>query len=213
MKSARSPYDQVLDVLAKHVARINARSMLDRALSRSGLRAGEFQIAHLGTIVPALDRGLHLFVDTDSYLDVRQRLDALIERGTVEAEPQTIPIKEELDISLARNSARALCQLMGARLLIVQRTTTIVSELARNIVSYTPGGEVELRPVVSSPRALLVRATDSGTGIDDVELVLSGCYQSKTGMGLGLVGTRRLADRFDIQTGAQGTRVEAEVRL
>lgn len=213
MKLTSSPYEQVLDVLTAHVATINARSMLDRAMSRAGLRSAEFQMAHLGAILPALDHGLRLFVDAESYLTLRRRLDELSNNSGVDVEAQRIPIKEEQDISRARNSARALSQLMGARSLVVQRVATIVSELARNIVSYTPGGEVELRPLTTGTRRLLVCATDIGSGIDDVELVLSGRYQSKTGMGLGLVGTRRLADRFDIQTGTQGTRIEAEVHI
>jgi serine/threonine-protein kinase RsbT len=42
---------------------------------------------------------------------------------------------------------------------------------------------------------------------------MGGQYQSRTGLGKGLLGTKRLADRFQITTGAQGTQVTAEVAL
>ena len=49
--------------------------------------------------------------------------------------------------------------------------------------------------------------------LTDLERVLSGTYRSKTGMGLGLLGVKRLADRFDVRTGPNGTQVEFEVWL
>jgi serine/threonine-protein kinase RsbT len=124
-----------------------------------------------------------------------------------------IPIEGEPDISVARNVARALCQRMAARPVIVQRVSTMVSELARNIVSYTPGGDLVLDPIVEPPRRVVVIASDAGPGIPNLEHVLSGSYRSRTGMGMGLLGTKRLADRFDIRTGPAGTRVQAEVHL
>ncbi|HEX8140957.1 MAG TPA: sensor histidine kinase, partial [Pyrinomonadaceae bacterium] len=57
---------------------------------------------------------------------------------------------------------------------------------------------------------LQITARDDGPGIDDATLkaILRGSYQSASGLGVGLAGTRKLMDEFDIQTGAgQGTRV------
>jgi serine/threonine-protein kinase RsbT len=58
-----------------------------------------------------------------------------------------------------------------------------------------------------------VRATDQGPGIPNLNEVLSGRYRSKTGLGKGLIGVKRLATRFTIHTDASGTHIEAEVRL
>ena len=55
-----------------------------------------------------------------------------------EIEPSTVEINLELDISTARNAARRMCEQAGAAFAI-QKVTTIVSELARNIVSYGQG--------------------------------------------------------------------------
>jgi anti-sigma regulatory factor (Ser/Thr protein kinase) len=45
-------------------------------------------------------------------------------------------------------------------------------------------------------------AADRGPGIADIEAVLGGRYRSRTGMGIGLLGVRRLMDSCDIQSKA-----------
>ena len=47
----------------------------------------------------------------------------------------------------------------------------------------------------------------------DLDHVLSGQYRSRTGLGQGLLGTKKVADRFHVETGATGTRVEFELDL
>ena len=51
---------------------------------------------------------------------------------------------------------------------------------------------------------ILVRATDTGTGIPNLDEDMSGKYRSTTGLGRWLLGVKRLADRFDIKTGKSG---------
>ena len=49
---------------------------------------------------------------------------------------------------------------------------------------------------------------DHGPGIADVELALTDGWTSGTGLGLGLSGSRRLVDTFDLDTEVgSGTRV------
>src|SRR5262249_13500551 len=48
------------------------------------------------------------------------------------------------------------------------------------------------------PQLLVVRITDRGPGIPELAAVLEGRYRSRTGMGVGIVGARRLMDRFEI---------------
>ena len=51
-------------------------------------------------------------------------------------------------------------------------------------------------------------------GIADLPTILDGQYRSQSGMGLGLLGARRLMDRFEIASKpGQGTRVELGHRL
>jgi serine/threonine-protein kinase RsbT len=106
-----------------------------------------------------------------------------------------------------------LCAALGARSLVIQKVATIVSELSRNIVSYTPGGSIELTIVDATPRRIRIRAIDAGKGILDLDAILAGRYRSKTGLGKGILGVKRLADTFEIQTGAAGTHVEVELAL
>ena len=64
------------------------------------------------------------------------------------------------------------------------------------------------RLMVSRAADLEVMVTDSGNGIADLPAVLEGRYRSETGMGMGIVGARRLMDRFDItSTPDQGTQI------
>src|SRR5205085_4236781 len=58
------------------------------------------------------------------------------------------------------------------------------------------------------PQVLTVVIADNGPGIAQLGDVMDGVYRSRTGMGVGIVGARRLVDRFDIRSeAAHGTRV------
>jgi serine/threonine-protein kinase RsbT len=65
--------------------------------------------------------------------------------------------------------------------------------------------------VDEAARVLRMYARDRGRGIRNLEQILRGEYQSKTGLGKGLLGVKRLAQRFDVKTGAQGTEIRVEV--
>jgi serine/threonine-protein kinase RsbT len=95
----------------------------------------------------------------------------------------------------------------------MQKVATIVSELARNMVLYAGGGIVEIASTNGQPKRVVVTGTDQGPGIPNLSEVLSGRYKSRTGLGRGLLGTKRLSDRFDVSTGNDGTRVIAEVAV
>jgi serine/threonine-protein kinase RsbT len=96
----------------------------------------------------------------------------------------------------------------------MQKVTTIVSELARNIVLYAKEGSVEVGFVNQQRNShIVITAVDQGPGIPNLTHIMGGGYQSRTGLGKGLLGTKRLADRFTITTGTQGTSITAEVTL
>ncbi len=78
---------------------------------------------------------------------------------------------------------------------------TAISEVARNITTYAGEGEVALRVLNSGGRqGIEVVASDDGPGILDVELAMQDGYTTGNGLGLGLPGTRRLVDEFELQT-------------
>ena len=125
-------------------------------------------------------------------------------------QPETIELLAEDDIVAARRRARDVALNMGGTRLSAQRAATIVSELARNIVSYAKRGRIELRPDPAARRLHIV-ATDRGPGITQLEAILAGRYRSKTGLGLGLRGCRNLADAMHVETSDQGTTISVEV--
>ena len=124
-------------------------------------------------------------------------------------------IRSENDVVSTRRRARRLAELLGLDRRDQTRLATAVSELARNAFSYAGGGQAEfLIELDCSPRILTALISDSGPGIENLEDVLSGQYRSVTGMGLGLVGARRLMDRFKIETErGKGVRVAIGVEL
>jgi serine/threonine-protein kinase RsbT len=206
-------FERVMRVLERHVSPIHARSVMRHALSEHKVQSNNFRMADLAKINGSLTRGLRLFATEVASTRALKDIAALSGSKAEEIEPSTVEINLELDISTARNAARRMCEQAGAGAFVVQKVTTIVSELARNIVSYAGTGKVELVWKPAPKQRIVIRAVDRGPGIPNLTHVLSGDYQSKTGLGRGLTGTRRLADHFDVQTGPTGTSVLAEVQI
>jgi signal transduction histidine kinase/CheY-like chemotaxis protein len=84
-----------------------------------------------------------------------------------------------------------------------------VSEIARNAFTYAGGGTIEfVIEGAAAPQIFVVRVTDRGPGIAALSTILDGRYRSPTGMGVGIVGARRLMDHFEITSvPGQGTSV------
>jgi len=112
----------------------------------------------------------------------------------------TIELVAERDVVVARQRARQLAGLLGFAAQDQSRIATATSEICRNAVRYAGKGRCEFLLDEGSRPALVVRTSDQGPGIRNLDEVLAGRYQSATGMGLGIVGTRRLMDRFVIET-------------
>jgi serine/threonine-protein kinase RsbT len=67
--------------------------------------------------------------------------------------------------------------------------------------NYAGGGDVLVESgEVENHRALVVTCSDKGPGIENIELAMSDGFTSGLGMGYGLPGTKRLVDRFEIQS-------------
>jgi len=98
---------------------------------------------------------------------------------------------------------------MGLSLVDQTKLVTAASELARNTVTYGGGGEVILEALNDiNRRGVRLTFTDQGPGIPDITLALKDGYTTGGGMGLGLGGSKRLVNEFDIVSHAgEGTRV------
>jgi serine/threonine-protein kinase RsbT len=202
----------LLEILKRHLSPITAQSILARALREHALSPGDLTVADVRVLAPRLQAAVRLFVDPK---DVEPFTTALREIGgdTHPLEALLVRVRTERDLSDLLAETRRICKALRIRPILLQRIATLVSELGRNIVSYTQGGTVELRPMDGEPPRLLIRAADSGPGIDNLDEIMAGKYRSKTGLGRGILGSQRLADRFDIRSGPGGTVIEAELRL
>ena len=120
----------------------------------------------------------------------------------------TVALRQEQDVVTARQRARQISGLLGFEGQDQVRIATAVSEIARNAFRYARGGEVEFAiEGERSPQVLTIRVSDSGPGIADLDAILRGRYRSATGMGLGILGARRLMDQCTVHTAATGTTV------
>lgn len=120
-------------------------------------------------------------------------------------------VMREMDIVRVRDRVRRLARDLGFDATTQIKITTAVSELTRNIYEYAKSGAISLHVVESDGNCgMMITARDSGPGIEDGTLraIMRGSYRSASGMGIGLMGTRRLMDDFHIETErGQGTRV------
>jgi serine/threonine-protein kinase RsbT len=207
-------HSQLLDIMTDYLSAINARSLVRRALEKCGNAHGNVTAANLPEVINGLRAVSHLFVGREHHAEMFTRLEALAAQreGNAVARRELIAVQTEGDIVVARSRARELCEAIGANASATHKVATVVSELARNIVSYTRGGSIELLPQPSG-RAIVVRAKDSGPGIRNLDEILSGKYRSSTGLGLGIAGSKRLSTSFDIRTGNEGTTIEATLAL
>jgi signal transduction histidine kinase/CheY-like chemotaxis protein len=119
-----------------------------------------------------------------------------------------IPIQSEEDVVVARQRAREVSAELGLDSQDQIRMATAVSEIARNAYSYAGGGKIEFQVEgTTAPQLLSVVVSDRGPGIGNLDEILAGRYRSKTGMGIGIMGSRRLIDRVEIDTSPKGTRI------
>jgi signal transduction histidine kinase/CheY-like chemotaxis protein len=123
----------------------------------------------------------------------------------VKARLLKLPLVGETDIVLARKRTRRLAELMGFEAQDQTRITTAASEIARNALEHAKGGTVEFH-IAATPvqQQLEIVIADRGPGIPRLEGVLDGSVRSATGMGVGLIGARRLMDEFSIESAPAG---------
>ncbi|MGA9529784.1 MAG: ATP-binding protein [Terriglobales bacterium] len=109
-------------------------------------------------------------------------------------------IRYEHDVVLARQRARAIAAALKFDGQAQTRIATAVSEVVRNAFQYAGGGSVEFEIDNGTEKMMLISIRDKGPGIANLEEILGGRYVSRTGMGLGMIGAKRLLDRFEVET-------------
>ena len=122
---------------------------------------------------------------------------------------ETMPVRTAADVVLVRQAVRAWAVAQGLGLVDQTKIVTAASELARDTLDYGGGGTVRLEALQEGTRrGLRLTFEDRGPGIPDVALALTDGYTTGNGMGLGLSGSKRLVNEFDLWSEVgKGTRV------
>ena len=122
-----------------------------------------------------------------------------------------VPIREDSDVVAARSAGRSVAEQGGFGGSDLTMIATAISELARNILKYANEGEIQVETVERDSRAgVSVVARDDGPGIADLDLAMQDGFSTANSLGLGLPGTRRLMDEFEIVSSpGSGTTVTA----
>ncbi|MEV4071672.1 anti-sigma regulatory factor [Nonomuraea fuscirosea] len=120
-----------------------------------------------------------------------------------------VVITSSADVVAVRQLVRSVAIEVGLSLVDQTKIVTAASELARNALVYADGGDVRILVVENGHRrGLKLIVTDDGPGIPDLELALTDGWTTGKGLGLGLSGSRRLVDEFDLLSGPEkGTTV------
>ena len=110
-----------------------------------------------------------------------------------------VRIQSLADIVVARQQGRAFAAQLGFSNSHLAIIATAISESARNIVEYATEGEVIVTLVnKGDSRGIEVMVIDHGPGIADLATVLQDGRPTSPSLGMGLRGSRRLMDEFEI---------------
>lgn len=122
---------------------------------------------------------------------------------------ETVPIKNSSDVVIARQRVRQWAQELKFTLVDQTKLVTAASELARNTLDHGKGGEMMMEIMQDLARTgLKLTFEDRGPGIPDLAAALRDGFTTGTGLGLGLGGSKRLVNDFEIQSEVgKGTRI------
>ena len=112
-----------------------------------------------------------------------------------------LPIRSQEDIVKSRQLVRTLTQQLQFSLVDQTKMVTAASELSRNTLVHGGGGELRWELLDRGERrGLRLQFEDHGPGIPDVKLALTDGWTTSKGMGLGLPGSKRLVNEFEIHS-------------
>ncbi|MDP9845702.1 anti-sigma regulatory factor [Streptosporangium lutulentum] len=112
-----------------------------------------------------------------------------------------LPVNSNSDVVMVRQHVRTAAVQVGLSLVDQTKVVTAASELARNALVYAGGGQVRIEVVQKGVRqGLRLTFSDDGPGIPDIQQALTDGWTTGGGLGLGLSGSRRLVDEFDLRS-------------
>lgn len=111
------------------------------------------------------------------------------------------PIASSDDVVRVRQIARSWAAEIRLSLVDQTKLVTATSELARNTLEHGGGGSMTIEMLENGlRRGVKMTFEDHGPGIADIALALRDGYSTGSGMGLGLSGSKRLVNEFDIKS-------------
>lgn len=114
-------------------------------------------------------------------------------------EELNVPIRSEADLVTARLRGRELAAALHFSSSELTLIATAISEVTRNILNYAGSGELDLRRVRRGQlEGVSIIARDRGPGIADLFSAMQDGFSTSGGLGLGLPGSKRLMDEFDL---------------
>ena len=122
---------------------------------------------------------------------------------------QDLPLRSDEDVVRARQLTRQWAIELGFSLVDQTKMVTAASELARNTVIHGKGGSMLWEMMHDPERAgLKLTFVDEGPGIPNLALAMTDGWTTGGGLGMGLTGSKRLVNEFDIESApGKGTRV------
>ena len=122
---------------------------------------------------------------------------------------ETLPLREQSDILLVRQFVRERTAELGFGVRDQTKLVTAASELSRNTLIHGGGGTMLLETLVKNDRrGLRLTFEDKGPGIADLEQAMTDGFTTRGGLGLGLGGSKRLVNEFEVVSRVgEGTRV------
>lgn len=120
---------------------------------------------------------------------------------TVPLTKLTMKVVVEQDVVPFRNKVKEYAESIKMGLLNQTKLITAASELVRNMLRYGNGGEATIEILLNSRNnGVRLVFTDKGPGIADIEQAMVDGFSTGKSFGLGLPGSKRLVNEFDIQS-------------
>jgi len=113
----------------------------------------------------------------------------------------TVVLRSSDDVVVLRQRVREVAVRLSLSLLDQTKVVTAASELGRNAVNYAGGGEATIAGCDQGGRkGVVITFVDHGPGIPNIDEAMRPGFSTGGGLGLGLSGTRRLVDEFEIKS-------------
>jgi serine/threonine-protein kinase RsbT len=223
--SSNDTSHEIVTVLRSYFSAPIARALLTSTLRRAKLPHESIERQEMSAAVAALEDVLPNYISDAGRRTECIRGLRLLVGGRAAPRAHTPPPRAEVvtttststiihirtpdDVVNACEVGRDIARNVGFSDVDQVKVATATAELTRNVLLYAKVGEMRLASLEAPRRGIEIEVSDEGPGIADIDLVLSGHYRSRTGMGMGLRGTKRLVDTFELASSPAGTRVLA----